>query len=66
MNDCFFVVWEPSSGYTKYQHSNICMAEREAERLAVLNPNKSFIVLETRSRFIKDEVQRHDYCAIPF
>lgn len=43
----FYVVWEPYSGKTHVRHESRLLAEREAERLARLNPMKEFIVLSS-------------------
>ena len=40
-----FYVYEPSTGYTRFRHDSRTAAEREAERLALLNPGKEFYVL---------------------
>lgn len=45
MNQTYWVVWEPKSGYTKCKHYDFKTAQLEAERLATLNPSKEFVVL---------------------
>lgn len=45
--DKFYVVWNPSSGYTKYKHDCVSDARREAERLAWEHPGQEFHVLTT-------------------
>lgn len=45
----FYLVWEPTSGYTKYRHECIDEARREACRLAGANREKEFFVLEAVS-----------------
>ena len=42
----FYLVWEPRSGYTRYQHESKESAVAEAERLACLEEDKEFFVLE--------------------
>lgn len=42
-----YYVYEPSSGYTKFQHNNEEAARKETERLARDNPGKTFIVLKS-------------------
>jgi hypothetical protein len=41
----FFLVWEETSGYTKFRHFQKHLAEQEAERLAVSNPGRRFYIL---------------------
>lgn len=43
----FYVVWNPTTGYTKFQHECFDAAHKEAERLALINPNAEFYVLQT-------------------
>lgn len=50
--DSIFYVYEPSTGYTKYQHNARAEAEKEAERLALINPGKEFIILVSISKCI--------------
>jgi hypothetical protein len=54
--DKFYLVWEPSSGYTKYRHSTQQHAEQEAERLARENPNKQFHVLTSLGFCYKNDI----------
>lgn len=53
----FYLVWEESTGYTKYKHENIISAEEEAKRLARLHPGKSFHVLLAVTRVIVDDIK---------
>lgn len=67
--NAFFVVWEPSSGYTKHEHCCFSDARKEAERLARENIGKEFIVLKACSKSkIEDPVQTVIYQddGIPF
>jgi hypothetical protein len=41
----FFVVWNPSRHSPRVKHDSYLSAREEAERLSVLQPNESFIVL---------------------
>lgn len=46
----FFLVWNPSTGYTKKRHKTVESAETEAQRLADLNPKTKFHVLLSLGR----------------
>jgi len=67
IEDEFYLVWEPMSGYARYQHKYRHDAEREAERLASENPEKSFYVLKALSvsKAIKP-VETTELNTIPF
>ncbi|RJR07931.1 hypothetical protein C4588_06180 [Candidatus Parcubacteria bacterium] len=54
--DLKFYVYEPSSRYTKFQHRTRVDAEKEAERLAIQNPGKSFEILAAVSVVVKNDV----------
>lgn len=62
MNQPFFLVWNPQSGYTKYRHETEEAAAEEARRLAVLHPGKEFIVLRPVEsvKFSKSEIVKYD------
>jgi hypothetical protein len=45
-----FLVWEPTSARTRVPHGTRREAELEAERLARVNPTKTFYVLHAVSR----------------
>lgn len=49
MKKAYFVVWNPSSGYTRFKHESEQAAEREAQRLAREHKGQEFVVLATRS-----------------
>lgn len=45
----FYIVWCPSGPRSpKYRHAFLDDAEREAERLALQNPQREFFVMEAR------------------
>ena len=46
----FFLVWNPSTGYTKHRHKTPELAEKEAQRLADEFPGKKFHVLLSLGR----------------
>lgn len=65
----FYVVWNPDTGYTKYQHESHQMALAEAERLAKAHDGQEFIVLQALSRSQVRTVvtEKYDYDdGIPF
>lgn len=65
----FFLVWEASSGYTRFRHPDRQQAEREAERLARLSKGCEFIVLAPLSSSKSSDVvtEKFDYDdGIPF
>lgn len=45
-NSNYYLVWEESTGYTKYKHSNFESALSESKRLANAHPDKDFIILK--------------------
>lgn len=63
----FWLVWNPAGNSPRYKHPSEESAEREAERLAALNPSDSFYVLEalTCSRNIAVRTTRLEH-ALPF
>jgi hypothetical protein len=61
MRKPFWVVWEPTSGYTRVQHDSPSKANCEAERLARENPGKEFIVLMSYSGAVRKSVDRIDF-----
>ena len=67
IEDEFYLVWEPTSGYTKYRHRDKQDARREAERLAAENHGELFYVLKalTVTRAIKP-VETEELNTIPF
>lgn len=65
----FFVVWQPSTGYTKYRHGDEYAATAEAERLANLHDGQEFIVLRPVVSVQKTSIVRKrfkDGDGIPF
>jgi hypothetical protein len=61
MKQPFFVVWQPSTGYTKYRHTSQEAAEEEAVRLAKQNLGQEFIVLLSMSSLVVNKVQREEF-----
>lgn len=54
----FFLVWNPSTGYTKARHKTPKEAETEAQRLADLSPGTKFHVLMSLGRCTADTHQQ--------
>lgn len=52
----FWLVWCEDGGTPQRKHPNRASADREAERLARLNPGKSFCVLPCAARFTERRV----------
>ena len=68
MLEKIYYVYNPYTGYTKYQHPNIESAKKEAERLAALHSGSTFEILERIAsvkiqQFIWDKVEDN---GIPF
>lgn len=47
----FWMVWNPVGHAPVYRHESRASAEREAERLAKLNPTNEFYILEAKELF---------------
>ncbi|MEM9423045.1 MAG: hypothetical protein AAF986_11220 [Pseudomonadota bacterium] len=66
----FWMVWREGSPTTRFRHSFKEDAEREAERLANLNPGETFYVLKTVAAMTveKQPIRRHKlvHDPIPF
>lgn len=45
MNEAFYLVWNPKTGYTQFRHKTRAEAQKEAERMAKNNRGEEFIVL---------------------
>jgi|GEM_PF-2909419 len=41
----FYLVWTPATGYTRKRHETPELAQKEAQRLADLNPKLKFHIL---------------------
>jgi hypothetical protein len=52
----FWLVWCEDGGEPRVKQSSRAAADREAERLAKLNPGKSFCVLPCAARFTERRV----------
>lgn len=63
-----FYVYQPETHYTEFKHSSRTEAEKEAERLATMNPGKVFQVLAAVSSCKKEAVSwdRVPVSEIPF
>lgn len=59
-NEPFWLVWNPARDKPQHRHSTLDGANREAERLARANPGETFIVLESVSALVVDNIQRTD------
>lgn len=67
MEQTFWMVWNPARNAPTCKHESLDSAEREAKRLARINPDEQFFVLESVSGWVKSDVQRIDLDpAIPF
>ena len=53
----FWMVWNPQGHAPTKDHGTKASAEREAERLARLNRGQRFIVLQSVSERVVDDVQ---------
>jgi len=51
----FFLVWTPATGHTRYRHKTVEAAEKEAQRLANLNPQFKYHVLLALGRCSADK-----------
>jgi hypothetical protein len=52
-----FYVYQPETGYTRYQHATLESAAREAERLAMLHPSQPFQVLAALSQVVHSGIE---------
>ena len=59
-NEPFWVVWNPKGNAPTYQHGTLDQATSEAERLARTNPGQTFIVLESVTALVVDNIKRTD------
>lgn len=57
-NDVFWVVWNEGGGPPTHRHKYRPDAEREAQRLAIVNPGKRFYVLMAESFVERNDVRR--------
>lgn len=57
-NEPFWVVWNPNGHSPTHKHDAIEKASREAERLARTNPGQTFVVLESVSAMVVDNLHR--------
>ena len=60
MSEQFWVVWNPQRNPPMYKHMTEEAAIAEAERLARLNPDHTFIVLEAIAARTTDTMLRRD------
>lgn len=61
MNKGFYLVWNSSTGYTKFRHESRLKAEEEAERLSSIHKGEEFIVLAAVCSRKVDAMQRKQY-----
>ena len=54
----FFLVWTPTTGYTRKRHKTVELAEKEAQRLANLYPKNKYHVLLALGRCSADEEEK--------
>lgn len=52
----YYLVWNPTTGYTKYQHNEYRGALNEAKRLASINRGQEFVVLCSLARAKSNDV----------
>lgn len=45
--ESFFTVWCEDGGTPTVKHPDVCLAQAEARRLAKMNPNRRFWVMES-------------------
>lgn len=58
--DVFWLVWDPQGGAPTYQHPTFPQARSEAERLARMNPGRTFFVLASCGKAKKTDVEWTD------
>ena len=56
----FWLVWSPDGGAPTHKHATLESAAGEAERLARRNSGQTFIVMESVSAVVVDNIQRTD------
>lgn len=61
MRQGFYLVWNPSTGYTKYRHQSRKLAQAEAERMARNNRDQEFIVLSAVASVKISDVVSEDF-----
>lgn len=61
MEYTFYVVWNPQTGYTKFQHESKNLAELEAKRLAKQYEDENFIVLKAISAHKRTSVSSYTF-----
>lgn len=58
-NEIFYMIWNSArSNMPSYKHGTYQAAEKEATRLASLNPGKEFIVLQAVCSIKKQNVEK--------
>ena len=62
----FYLVWTPTTGYTKFKHENYSSAKNEAERLALEHPNQEFYILQTCERCKVKNIEWEKSDPLPF
>lgn len=58
--DTFWLVWDPQGGAPTHQHPTLQLARGEAERLARMNPGRTFYVLGSCGKTKKTDVEWTD------
>lgn len=62
----FYLVWNPSTGYTNHRHAHFNDAKTEAARLARAHPGQEFIILSPCLKIQKKDIIETEYDEIPF
>lgn len=62
--NAFYLVWNPSTGYTMFRHESRRAAEIEAERLCRQH-NGEFIVLEAQCSIKKSDIVKTNFIIDP-
>lgn len=66
MNEIFWLVWNPQGNAPKHRHNSKDEAIKEAFRLARLNPDNEFFVLQALGTAKKVDVIYEELDQIPF
>lgn len=62
----FWLVWTQDGHNPKYRHESYQAAQKEAERLAAINPRQHFYVVEAIGFAVKTDVRFEKLDEIPF
>jgi len=66
LDQLFYLVWNPHTGYTQHRHQTLGEAKAEAQRLARQNKGQEFIILMPVVKLQVADVIETKYDEIPF